>query len=267
MALDRAFESKDDARALQDELKRDGGVGSHPQALAADLARREGARRDERDHRAAHYKNAAYERAEGEKVLLVKNAGAAHEDLSGRHARQRKAIVGSIATRSRPSARTSAVRAIRRVELLLLTQYFDTLREIGAQPQATTALCRRPARRPREYVGASRALYGSSELCRREPRHPAVARGARGRRGGGRSASGHDVLAPGPQSFPMMTTPPARQQRRPVDLVRVRQLRRCGDRRRRRRGRRGRGQATELRSTIDVEKRAAGDRRMPSAGH
>ena len=221
MALDRAFESKDEvARALQDELA--GVMAAYGfrihQALVTDLSPDEKVRDAMNEITAQrNYKNAAYERAEGEKVLLVKNAEAAADAkyLSGvGTARQRKAIVGSMRdsiTTFRENVGGASDKDV--VELLLLTQYFDTLREIGAQPQATTAFlpsARAPAGASMSGR-ASRALYGSgpswgaslfaSRGTLRLRAAPVAAEAAGGPTSGvttfSRSVS---------QSFPMMTT-------------------------------------------------------------
>ena len=85
---------------------------------------------------------AAAEKAEGDKVLVVKSAEAEAESkyLSGVGvARQRKAIVdglkGSIAGFTSNIAGTSPKDV---VDLLLITQYFDMLRDIGSRPECST---------------------------------------------------------------------------------------------------------------------------------
>ncbi|KAH8051104.1 hypothetical protein JL722_10969 [Aureococcus anophagefferens] len=82
-------------------------------------------------------KEAAFEKAEGEKVLLVKSAEAEAESkyLSGLGvARQRKAIVDGL--RDSISQFSEGVQGSRPkdvIDLLLLTQNFDMLKDVGAQ--------------------------------------------------------------------------------------------------------------------------------------
>ena len=87
-------------------------------------------------------KEASAEKAEGDKVLVVKSAEAEAESkyLSGVGvARQRKAIVdglkGSIAGFTSNITGTSPKDV---VDLLLITQYFDMLRDIGSRPECST---------------------------------------------------------------------------------------------------------------------------------
>mmetsp|Transcript_24458 Transcript_24458/g.78990 ORF Transcript_24458/g.78990 Transcript_24458/m.78990 type:complete len:147 (-) Transcript_24458:839-1279(-) len=87
-------------------------------------------------------KEAASEKAEGDKVLVVKSAEAAAEAkyLSGVGvARQRKAIVDGL--RESISLFTTAVHNTNSkdiVDLLLITQYFDMLKDVGARPNCST---------------------------------------------------------------------------------------------------------------------------------
>merc|ERR1740130_611431 len=87
-------------------------------------------------------KEAAAEKAEGNKVLVVKAAEAEAESkhLSGVGvARQRKAFVdglkGSISSFAGNIKGTSPKDV---VDLLLITQYFDMLRDIGSKPGCNT---------------------------------------------------------------------------------------------------------------------------------
>jgi regulator of protease activity HflC (stomatin/prohibitin superfamily) len=87
-------------------------------------------------------KDAAKEKAEGNKVLTVKSAEAEAESkyLSGVGvARQRKAIVdglrGSI---SQFSGNIKGTTPKDVVDLLLITQYFDMLKDIGSRPNCNT---------------------------------------------------------------------------------------------------------------------------------
>lgn len=87
-------------------------------------------------------KEAAYERAEGEKVLVVKSAEAEAESkyLSGVGvARQRKAIVDGL--RESISEFNSSIKGTNAkdvIDLLLITQYFDMLKDVGAKDNCAT---------------------------------------------------------------------------------------------------------------------------------
>ena len=87
-------------------------------------------------------KEAAAEKAEGEKVLVVKNAEAEAESkyLSGVGvARQRKAIVDGLAGSMKSfQGNIKGTTAKDVVDLLLITQYFDMLRDIGSRPMTNT---------------------------------------------------------------------------------------------------------------------------------
>ena len=82
-------------------------------------------------------KEAAFEKAEGEKILLVKSAEAEAESkyLSGVGvARQRKAIVDGLRdsiSKFAGNVKGSTPKDV--IDLLLLTQYFDMLKDIGQQ--------------------------------------------------------------------------------------------------------------------------------------
>jgi len=87
-------------------------------------------------------KEAAYEKAEGDKVLVVKAAEAEAESkyLSGVGvARQRKAIVDGL--RESISQFAGSVKGTTSkdiIDLLLITQYFDMLKDVGAKPTTAT---------------------------------------------------------------------------------------------------------------------------------
>mmetsp|Transcript_13062 Transcript_13062/g.40235 ORF Transcript_13062/g.40235 Transcript_13062/m.40235 type:complete len:165 (+) Transcript_13062:550-1044(+) len=82
-------------------------------------------------------KEAAFEKAEGEKILLVKSAEAEAESkyLSGVGvARQRKAIVDGLRnsiSKFAGNVKGSTPKDV--IDLLLLTQYFDMLKDVGQQ--------------------------------------------------------------------------------------------------------------------------------------
>lgn len=88
------------------------------------------------------HREAAYQRAEGEKVVKVKRAEAEAESmyLSGVGvARSRKAIVDGLRDSIVEfSGNISGASAKDAMDLLVLTQYFDTLHEIGGNPATKT---------------------------------------------------------------------------------------------------------------------------------
>ena len=146
MALDRAFESKDEvARALQDELA--GVMAAYGfrihQALVTDLSPDEKVRDAMNEITAQrNYKNAAMNKAEGEKLLLIK---AAEADCDAKYlsgvgvAKQRKAIVlGLRDSITHFSTNVSGSSPKDVIDLLLLTQYFDMLKEVGNHPSTST---------------------------------------------------------------------------------------------------------------------------------
>lgn len=146
MALDAAFEAKeeiaDSVRHSLSEVMSTYGYEIH-QALVTDLSPDAKVKTAMNEINASkRLKEAAYEKAEGEKILLVKNAEAEAESkyLSGVGvARQRKAIVDglrdSISGFSESVEGSSAKDVI---DLLLLTQYFDMLKDVSNQPGTPT---------------------------------------------------------------------------------------------------------------------------------
>jgi len=87
-------------------------------------------------------KEAAYEKAEGEKILVVKSAEAEAESkyLSGVGvAKQRKAIVDGLRESiSEFASHVEGTNSKDIIDLLLMTQYFDMLKDIGAKPNCST---------------------------------------------------------------------------------------------------------------------------------
>mmetsp|Transcript_21643 Transcript_21643/g.69959 ORF Transcript_21643/g.69959 Transcript_21643/m.69959 type:complete len:294 (+) Transcript_21643:128-1009(+) len=141
MTLDRAFESKDAvASSIKQEL---GAVMSEygfeiENALVTDMSPDGRVKTAMNEINASkRLKDAAKEKAEGNKVLTVKSAEAEAESkyLSGLGvARQRKAIVDGL--RDSISQFSEGVQGSRPkdvIDLLLLTQYFDMLKDVGAQ--------------------------------------------------------------------------------------------------------------------------------------
>ena len=144
--LDRAFESKEEIavaikKSLSATMHRFGYLIVN--ALVTDMTPDSRVRAAMNEINASkRLKEASAEKAEGDKVLVVKSAEAEAESkyLSGVGvARQRKAIVdglkGSIAGFTSNIAGTSPKDV---VDLLLITQYFDMLRDIGSRPECST---------------------------------------------------------------------------------------------------------------------------------
>jgi regulator of protease activity HflC (stomatin/prohibitin superfamily) len=139
MTLDHAFESKD---KISDNLK------SHLQdimtmygftilnALVTDLAPNSKVRDAMNEINASkRLKEAAYQRAEGEKIVKVKRAEAEAESmyLSGVGvAKSRMAIMDGLRESIKDfSGNVNGTNSKDVMDLLVLTQYFDTLQEIG----------------------------------------------------------------------------------------------------------------------------------------
>eukprot|EP01041_Mallomonas_annulata_P007258 gene7258-14801_t len=142
MNLDHAFESKDDiSSSLKQHLEEVmSGYGfTILQALVTEMVPDKRVRDAMNEINASkRLKEAAAQRAEGEKVVKVKRAEAEAEAmyLSGVGvARQRKAIMDGF--RDNLKEFTSTVGGTDRKEildLLVLNQYFDTLQEVGSNP-------------------------------------------------------------------------------------------------------------------------------------
>lgn len=140
LELDAAFESKDDiARAVLEQLQsvmKDYGY-SIVNTLVTDLAPDSKVKASMNEINAARrLKEAASHQAEADKVRQVKNAEAEAEAryLSGLGvARQRKAIVqGLQASVSEFSGEVEGASPKDVMDILLLSQYFDTLSSVGA---------------------------------------------------------------------------------------------------------------------------------------
>lgn len=141
MLLDEVFESKDDIalRVKESLCKTMGEFGFYiHQCLVTDIAPNGRVREAMNEINASRrLRLAATERAEAEKILAVKQAEAEAESkyLQGQGiARQRRAIIDGL----RDSVgdfqdSVSGMNAKDILELVLLTQYFDTVKEIGCQ--------------------------------------------------------------------------------------------------------------------------------------
>jgi len=89
-------------------------------------------------------REAAFEKAEGDKILQVKSAEADSESkfLSGKGvAKQRKALIDGLReTVQEFSSSVAGSKPQDVMDLLLLTQYFDMVRDIGHNSKQTTTL-------------------------------------------------------------------------------------------------------------------------------
>lgn len=146
LTLDRSFEAKDEVsnslKAHLSELMGTYGYQIH-QTLVTDISPDPRVRDAMNEINASkRIKEAAFQRAEGEKVVKVKRAEAEAESmyLSGVGvARSRKAIVDGLRDSIVDfSSHVDGASAKDAMDLLVLTQYFDTLHEIGSQPQCKT---------------------------------------------------------------------------------------------------------------------------------
>mmetsp|Transcript_30698 Transcript_30698/g.98929 ORF Transcript_30698/g.98929 Transcript_30698/m.98929 type:complete len:291 (-) Transcript_30698:266-1138(-) len=146
MKLDDAFEAKEEVamsvkKSLGDVMS---GYGYEiHQALVTDLSPDAKVKAAMNEINASkRLKDAAFAKAEGEKIVLVKAAEAAAEAnyLSGVGvARQRKAIVDGLRESiSQFSGNVRGTSAKDVIDLLLLTQYFDMLRDVGNQGGTST---------------------------------------------------------------------------------------------------------------------------------
>ncbi|KAL6615016.1 hypothetical protein ACP70R_037286 [Stipagrostis hirtigluma subsp. patula] len=137
MNLDQVFEQKDEvARAVEEELAKAMAMYGYEivQTLIVDIEPDEVVRRAMNDiNAAARLRAAAAERAEADKVQHVKRAEAEAEakHLAGVGvARQRQAIVEGL-RRFVPDEKAV-------MDMVLATQYFDTIRDVGASSRAAT---------------------------------------------------------------------------------------------------------------------------------
>jgi regulator of protease activity HflC (stomatin/prohibitin superfamily) len=139
LLLDEVFESKDEiAMDVKQECQKtmgDFGFSIH-QALVTDISPNEKVRIAMNEINASkRLRQATTERAEAEKLLVVKKAEAESESmfLQGQGvARQRKAIMDGLKQSVgvfRESIKEADTKDI--LELVLITQYFDTLRSVG----------------------------------------------------------------------------------------------------------------------------------------
>ncbi|KAJ1704764.1 hypothetical protein LUZ63_004543 [Rhynchospora breviuscula] len=144
--LDDAFEQKNDiAKAVEDELEKAMSMYGYEivQTLIVDIEPDEHVKRAMNEiNAAARLRLAANEKAEAEKILQIKRAEGEAESkyLSGLGiARQRQAIVDglrdSVLAFSENVPGTSAKDVM---DMVLVTQYFDTMKEIGASSKSSS---------------------------------------------------------------------------------------------------------------------------------
>ena len=146
--LDHAFEAKEEiARSVKQALAHTlTTYGYHIlNALVTDLTPDARVRNAMNEINAnKRLKEAAYEKAEGEKILVVKSAEAEAESkyLSGVGvAKQRKAIVDGLRESiSEFANHVEGTNSKDIIDLLLITQYFDMLKDIGAKPNCSHRL-------------------------------------------------------------------------------------------------------------------------------
>ncbi|XP_062195825.1 hypersensitive-induced response protein 1-like [Phragmites australis] len=146
MNLDDAFEQKNDiAKAVEDELEKAMSMYGYEivQTLIVDIEPDEHVKRAMNEiNAAARMRLAANEKAEAEKILQIKRAEGDAESkyLSGLGiARQRQAIVDglrdSVLAFSENVPGTCAKDVM---DMVLVTQYFDTMKEIGASSKTSS---------------------------------------------------------------------------------------------------------------------------------
>jgi len=144
MLLDEAFERKDDvSNAVQDKLKIEMAAYGFfiNKALVTDLVPDAQVVQSMNEiNRQKRLRDAAFMEAEGDKVRVVKAAEAAADasQLAGEGiARQRRAIIDGL--RDSITQGTNEQLTTEKIsELLLITQYFETLRDIAASSKAST---------------------------------------------------------------------------------------------------------------------------------
>ncbi|KAG8047195.1 hypothetical protein GUJ93_ZPchr0008g12663 [Zizania palustris] len=146
MNLDDAFEQKNEiAKAVEDELEKAMSMYGYEivQTLIVDIEPDEHVKRAMNEiNAAARLRMAANEKAEAEKILQIKRAEGEAESkyLAGVGiARQRQAIVDglrdSVLAFSENVPGTSAKDVM---DMVLVTQYFDTMKEIGASSKSSS---------------------------------------------------------------------------------------------------------------------------------
>lgn len=144
--LDDAFEQKDEiARAVEEELEKAMSAYGFEivQTLIVDIEPDEHVKRAMNEiNAAARFRAAANEKAEAEKIVQIKRAEGEAEAkyLSGLGiARQRQAIVDGLRDSVLGfSVNVPGTTAKDVMDMVLITQYFDTMKEIGASSKASS---------------------------------------------------------------------------------------------------------------------------------
>ncbi|GMI94012.1 hypersensitive induced reaction 4, HYPERSENSITIVE-INDUCED RESPONSE PROTEIN 1 [Hibiscus trionum] len=144
--LDDAFEQKNDiAKAVEDELEKAMSAYGYEivQTLIVDIEPDEHVKRAMNEiNAAARMRVAANERAEAEKIIQIKRAEGEAESkyLSGVGiARQRQAIVDGLRDSVLGfSVNVPGTTAKDVLDMVLITQYFDTMKEIGAASKSSS---------------------------------------------------------------------------------------------------------------------------------
>ncbi|KAL0917921.1 hypothetical protein M5K25_013030 [Dendrobium thyrsiflorum] len=143
--IDDVFEQKNDiAKAVEDELEKAMSTYGYEivQTLIVDIEPDEHVKRAMNEiNAAARLRLAANERAEAEKILQIKKAEGEAESkyLAGLGiARQRQAIVDGLRDSVLAfSANVPGTSAKDVMDMVLITQYFDTMKEIGASSKSS----------------------------------------------------------------------------------------------------------------------------------
>ncbi|KAI4351596.1 hypothetical protein L6164_005941 [Bauhinia variegata] len=146
MELDAAFEQKNDiARAVEEELEKAMSAYGYEivQTLIVDIEPDVNVKRAMNEiNAAARLRVAANEKAEAEKILQIKKAEGEAESkyLSGLGiARQRQAIVDGLRDSVLAfSENVPGTTAKDIMDMVLVTQYFDTMKEIGASSRSSS---------------------------------------------------------------------------------------------------------------------------------
>jgi regulator of protease activity HflC (stomatin/prohibitin superfamily) len=179
LPLDGVFESKEDiANAVKQELSKtmDGYGYFIVQALVIDIEPDITVKRAMNEINAAQrLRVAATDKAEAEKILRVKQAEAEAESkfLSGQGiARARKAIVEGLRdsvtefTEAVPGSKSTDV-----MDLILMTQYFDALKDIGSNSKATTIFIPHSPGNVSDIQGQLRTSFLSSMAASQSLQH------------------------------------------------------------------------------------------------
>lgn len=138
LTLDEAFEKKDEiAREVKGSLAETMDEFGYDimTALVVDVEPDKKVKESMNEINAAQrLRIAAQEKGEAEKILIIKNAEAESESkrLQGEGiANQRKAIIDGLQTSVQAFTKETGVASGEVMQLVLMTQYFDTLKEIG----------------------------------------------------------------------------------------------------------------------------------------